>query len=62
MAAAASAQRQYDPEQMAKNYEEKLQKEFLKKIPWEHKLADALAKSKETKLPLLAYFTRSYAP
>lgn len=62
MSGAVSAQPQYDPDQMKQNYEEKLKKDFLKKIAWEHELDDALAKSKQKKLPVLAYFTRSYAP
>ena len=61
-AAAASAQQKYDPEQMAKRYEAKLKKEFLKKVSWEQHFDGALAKAKETGLPVLAYFSRSYAP
>jgi hypothetical protein len=62
MSGAVSAQPQYDPDQMKRSYEEKLKKEFMKKIEWERELEDALAKSKEKNLPVMAYFTRSYAP
>ena len=43
-------------------YQQKLQKEFMKKIEWTHSLEDAMKKSKETGKPIFGYFTRSYAP
>ena len=61
LASTASAQFG-DPAALEDNYQAKLKKSFMKKIAWETSLEAALAKSKETKLPVLAYFTRSYAP
>jgi flavin-dependent dehydrogenase len=60
--AAAAQEPRDDREEMKRNYEKKLEKEFLSKISWEHRLDRALARSKEKGLPVLVYFTRSYAP
>lgn len=42
--------------------DEKLKKDFVKKIPWVHDYDQALKMSKEQGKPIFGYFTRSYAP
>ncbi len=49
-------------EGLKRRYEAKLEARFLKVLPWEHRLEDAMAKAKKKNLPILAYFTRSYSP
>lgn len=59
------AQAQYqqpDPATLEKNYEAKLKKDFIAKGSWEQSIDSALAKAKAENKPVLAYFTRSYAP
>ncbi len=51
-----------DDDPKEKNYQEKLQKPFVKAIPWENSLEEAKKKAAEKNLPIIAYFTRSYAP
>ena len=51
-----------DPEKMQKNYDEKLAKAFAKVVPWQSSLAAAQKLAAEKNLPIIAYFTRSYAP
>ncbi len=51
-----------DDAQMEKNYQEKQKKAFVKKIEWVSTLAEARKISEQKGLPILAYFTRSYAP
>ena len=51
-----------DDARMEKNYQEKLQKKFVKKIEWVTTLAEARKISVKKGLPILAYFTRSYSP
>ncbi|MEC9475739.1 MAG: hypothetical protein VX764_01740 [Planctomycetota bacterium] len=51
-----------DDAQMEKNYQEKQKKPFVKKIEWVTTLAEAREISEKKGLPILAYFTRSYAP
>ena len=51
-----------DDARMEKNYQEKLQKKFVKKIEWVTTLAEARKISEKKGLPILAYFTRSYSP
>lgn len=51
-----------DDAEMEKNYQEKLQKKFVKKIEWVTSLEEAQKISEKKGLPILAYFTRSYAP
>ena len=51
-----------DPEKMQKNYDEKLAKAFAKAVPWQSSLAAAQKLAAEKNLPIIAYFTRSYAP
>ena len=54
-----SASAQADLEE---KYQKKLEKEFMKKVPWETSLDEAMRKSRETGKPIFGYFTRSYAP
>ena len=49
-------------ETLEKNYAEKLEKPFVSTISWESSLAKARQLSAEKNLPIIAYFTRSYAP
>ena len=49
-------------EEMEKRYQEKRAKKFVQKIEWITSLDQAKAISKQKNLPILAYFTRSYAP
>jgi hypothetical protein len=49
-------------EEMEKRYQEKRAKKFVQKIEWVTSLDQAKAISKQKNLPILAYFTRSYAP
>ena len=49
-------------EEMEKRYQEKRAKKFVQKIEWITSLDQAKAISKQKTLPILAYFTRSYAP
>ncbi|HIG05655.1 MAG TPA: hypothetical protein EYQ08_08000 [Planctomycetes bacterium] len=51
-----------DSEVMEKRYQEKRAKKFVQKIEWITSLDQAKAISKQKNLPILAYFTRSYAP
>lgn len=51
-----------DDAQMEKNYQEKQKKPFVKKIEWVTNLSEARKISEKKGLPILAYFTRSYAP
>ncbi|MDE0957493.1 MAG: hypothetical protein OSB12_02550 [Planctomycetota bacterium] len=49
-------------EELEKKYQEKRAKKFVQKIEWITSLDQAKAISKQKNLPILAYFTRSYAP
>ena len=49
-------------EELEKRYQEKQAKKFVQKIEWVTSLEQAKAVSKQKNLPILAYFTRSYAP
>ncbi len=51
-----------DPSALEDNYQAKLKKDFMKHIAWEQSYDTALAKAKEANQPVMAYFTRSYAP
>ena len=51
-----------DEDRMEKNYQEKLKKSFVSAIAWESTLEEAKKKALEKNLPIIAYFTRSYAP
>jgi len=51
-----------DAEKLEERYRAKLSKPFLDRIEWYRRLDPALAAAKEERKPLLAYFTRSYAP
>ncbi|MGE3166463.1 MAG: hypothetical protein AB7O52_16305 [Planctomycetota bacterium] len=47
---------------MQAKLDEKLKKDFVKKIPWVHDYDEALKLAKEQGKPIFGYFTRSYAP
>lgn len=47
---------------LEKKLEEKLASEFLTKAPWITDYDQARAVAREKKLPIFAYFSRSYAP
>lgn len=49
-------------ETLEQNYMEKLKKPFVSAISWESNLEKAKQQSAEKNLPIIAYFTRSYAP
>ncbi|HIA27446.1 MAG TPA: hypothetical protein EYN79_04890 [Planctomycetes bacterium] len=49
-------------ETLAEKYDAKLLKPFAKKIEWQHKIDRARELAKERNQPVLAFFTRSYAP
>ena len=49
-------------EELEKRYQEKQAKKFVQKIEWVTSLEQAKAVAKQKNLPILAYFTRSYAP
>ena len=49
-------------EELEKRYQEKQAKKFVQKIEWVTSMEKAKAISKQKNLPILAYFTRSYAP
>ena len=44
------------------NYRAKLAKPFAKAIAWELDFKKAMERARTAKKPILAYFTRSYAP
>ena len=48
--------------QLQELYKQKLESPFIKKIPWVRTIAEAQKLSKEKKLPIFGYFTRSYGP
>ncbi|GJM45460.1 MAG: hypothetical protein DHS20C21_23020 [Gemmatimonadota bacterium] len=58
----AHAQYQADPAALEDNYQAKLKKDFITNGNWEQSIDGALAKAKAANKPVLAYFTRSYAP
>ena len=59
----ASAQRQQkSPEELRKQYEEKISKDWFKSASWSLDLEDSLARATKEGKPVLAYFTRSYSP
>lgn len=49
-------------DELEQRYQEKRAKKFVEKIEWVTSLEKAKAISKQKNLPILAYFTRSYAP
>jgi len=51
-----------DRAELEKRYEEKRKKKFVQHIEWVTNLEEAKKISQEKNLPILAYFTRSYAP
>jgi len=58
----AVGQRTYDQEEMTANYEAMLTHDWYTGGGWTTDFAAAKAKASETGLPILAYFTRTYAP
>ncbi|MCA8962305.1 MAG: hypothetical protein KDC38_17390 [Planctomycetes bacterium] len=57
---AASAQDESDA--LRAKYAEKLEKQFAKVVEWELDLAGAKKACASKNRPIIAYFTRSYAP
>ncbi|MDE0959984.1 MAG: hypothetical protein OSB09_04320 [Planctomycetota bacterium] len=49
-------------DELEQRFQEKRAKKFVEKIEWVTSLEKAKAISKQKNLPILAYFTRSYAP
>jgi len=43
-------------------YAKKLEKKFSNAVEWQHELEAAKKASREKNIPIIAYFTRSYAP
>ncbi|MFQ5653838.1 MAG: hypothetical protein ACE5GW_03790 [Planctomycetota bacterium] len=56
------AQGSADREELERRYQKKCSAEFLKKVPWERSIRDAMMRARERNLPIIGYFTRSYAP
>ena len=48
--------------ELRRRYQKKLQEPFMKKVEWAQTLDAAKERAKQSNLPILAYFTRSYAP
>lgn len=61
-ASAAAAQQAPDAEKMKANYEEKIKKDFVKKIEWVQSLDTAKKKAAQDSKLIFAYFSRSYSP
>ena len=49
-------------DELRARYEQKLKKDFLKEVKWQRSIKKAQKLSKRKKKPILAYFSRSYAP
>ncbi len=49
-------------DELRARYEEKLKKDFLKEVKWQRSIKKARKLAKRKKKPILAYFSRSYAP
>ena len=50
-----------DPKILKARYKRKLKLPFMKLIPWKRELADAQELSRKKKMPIAAYFTRSFS-
>ena len=48
--------------ELERRYQKKLDAPFMKKVEWAQTLASAKERARRDNLPILAYFTRSYAP
>ena len=51
-----------EAQSLEQNYQEKIKKPFVSKVPWALGYEKAIATAKKEDKPILAYFTRSYAP
>ena len=60
--AAVQAQRTYDQDKMTANFAAMKTHSWYTGGGWTTDFAAAKAKAKETGLPILAYFTRTYSP
>lgn len=60
--ASLSAQRTYDQDKMTANFAEMQTHGWYTGGAWTTDFADAKARSEDTGRPILAYFTRTYAP
>lgn len=49
-------------QELRDKYQAKLELPFVKAIGWQQSLESARKLSRENNLPIIAYFTRSYAP
>lgn len=52
----------YDKASLEAGYKQKLELPFVGKISWVRTLEEAQKLSKEKRLPIFGYFTRSYGP
>lgn len=62
LVASGSAGAQTRSEVLRSRYEAKLASPFVSKIEWERTFSAAKERARTEKKPILAYFTRSYAP
>ena len=51
-----------NPEELEKRWQNKQDSAFLKAVKWERSLDAAVERARRDNLPIVAYFTRSYAP
>ena len=49
-------------EELEKRWQKKQNSKFLKAVEWERSLESAVERARRDNLPIVAYFTRSYAP
>ena len=49
-------------EELEKRWQKKQNSKFLKAVEWERSLEAAVERARRDNLPIVAYFTRSYAP
>lgn len=50
------------PEELERRWKKKQESSFLKAVKWERSLDSAVERARRDTLPIVAYFTRSYAP
>ncbi|MEE2883301.1 MAG: hypothetical protein VYD70_06200 [Planctomycetota bacterium] len=53
---------QGDQGELERRFKSKQASSFLKQVSWEQTLASAKTRATRDNLPIVAYFTRSYAP
>ncbi len=53
---------QVSSSELEKRWKQKQDAAFLKHVTWERTLESAKTRAKRDNLPIVAYFTRSYAP